>query len=272
MNTPTKLHTLAAAAAITFPLNAIGPTIATAEPTPAPQPAADTKPAGTTKPDDQFADTQRTVITRDGWKVVVKKTTEALRSVPPLNRSPQSFEAFSTVGGEAQVMVAGPKRKPTSKIKSAVLTTGLQVGCAVTADSLTIGGSLSNATNVGVTPSVTANLTGTAQGQGGSSGGSGGGSVSAGVTPGISATVGDTLTETGSISGVLKPGTTKDIPYAKKNLEGADAATYTREVRVAVDNCIGGVQVRSYATIALQTDRTDDSITTYGKPIFITRP
>ncbi|MGX9295766.1 MspA family porin [Tsukamurella paurometabola] len=235
---------------------------------PAPKPSGETKP----KADDQFADSSRTVVTRDGWKVVVTKTMEALRSVPPLNRSPQSFEAFSTIGGEATVSVADPTKKPKSKVKSAVLTTGLQVGCAVTADSLTVGGSISNATNVGVTPSVTANLTGTATGQGGTTGGSGGGSVSAGVTPGISATIGDTLTETGSISGVLKPGTTKDIPYAKKSLEGPDAATYTREVRVAVDNCIGGVQVRSYATIALQTDRTDDSITTYGKPIFITRP
>ncbi|MDP0396737.1 MspA family porin [Tsukamurella strandjordii] len=242
--------------------------IATAAPNPAPKPAADTKP----KPDDEFADSSRTVVTRDGWKMVVTKTSEALRSVPPLNRSPQSFEAFSTIGGEATVSVADPKKPPKSKVKSAVLTTGLQVGCAVTADSLTVGGSISNATNVGVTPSVTANLTGTATGQGGTTGGSGGGSVSAGVTPGISATVGNTLTETGSISGVIKPGTSKDIPYAKKNLEGPDAATYTREVRVAVDNCIGGVQVRSYATIALQTDRTDDSITTYGKPIFITRP
>jgi hypothetical protein len=258
---------LAGAAALAFAAVTIPGYAAHAAPTPAPKPAADTK-----KADDQFADTQRTVITRDGWKMVVKKTTEELRSVPPLNRSPQSFEGFSTVGGEATVSVADPKIKPKSKIKSAVLTTGLQVGCAVTADSLTIGGSLSNATNASVTPSVTANLTGTAQGQGGSSGGSGGGSVSAGVTPGISGTLGNTLTESGSISGVLKPGTSKDIAYAKKNLEGPDAATYTREVRVAVDNCIGGVQVRAYATIALQTDRTDDSITTYGKPIFLTRP
>ncbi|BDD80650.1 hypothetical protein TPB0596_04130 [Tsukamurella pulmonis] len=38
----------------------------------------------------------------------------------------------------------------------------------------------------------------------------------------------------------------------------------SRDIRIAVDNCIGGVQVR--------TDATDDTLTTFGKPIFLTRP
>ncbi|RDH13904.1 MspA family porin [Tsukamurella pulmonis] len=63
---------------------------------------------------------------------------------------------------------------------------------------------------------------------------------------------------------MLKPGTTKDIPYAKKAVVGLNAQVMSRDIRIAVDNCIGGVQVR--------TDATDDTLTTFGKPIFLTRP
>ncbi|TWS29541.1 MspA family porin [Tsukamurella conjunctivitidis] len=225
--------------------------------------------------DGEFADTSRELITRDGWKVTVSKFGEKLDSVPPLNRSPQSFEGFSSVGGEAKIEAAypnDPKRKPSSKIKSATLTTGVQVGCAVTADSLTVGGSLSNATTASITPTVTASGTVTGQGQGGSNGGSGGGSVSGTGTGSLSGTLSDTVTETGNISGILKPGTTKDIPYAKKAVVGPNAQVMSRDIRIAVDNCIGGVQVRTYATVAISTDATDDTLTTFGKPIFLTRP
>lgn len=58
--------------------------------------------------DGEFADTSRELITRDGWKVTVSKFGEKLDSVPPLNRSPQSFEGFSSVGGEAKIEAAYP--------------------------------------------------------------------------------------------------------------------------------------------------------------------
>ncbi|MGC5024417.1 MspA family porin [Tsukamurella sp. DT100] len=288
---PRTLIGLCAAATI-----AITAAPAGAAPAPAPKPAPAaatakpaTAPAAVTPPpaprmrvpvpgqirDGEFADTSRELITRDGWKVTVSKFGEKLDSVPPLNRSPQSFEGFSSVGGEAKIEAAypnDPKRKPSSKIKSATLTTGTQIGCAVTADSLTVGGSLSNATTASITPTVTASGTVTGQGQGGSNGGSGGGSVSGTGTGSLSGTLSDTVTETGSISGVLKPGTTKDIPYAKKAVVGPNAQVMSRDIRIAVDNCIGGVQVRTYATVAISTDATDDTLTTFGKPIFLTRP
>lgn len=219
-----------------------------------------------------FADTSRVLTTRDGWRVTVSKYGEKLDSVPPLNRSPQSFEGFSNVGGQVTIVQADPKIKPVAKLKSVTLTTGIHVGCAVTADSATIGGSLSNATTGSLTPSVSASGTVTGQGQGGSGGGQGGGSVSGTGTGGLSGTVSDTVTETGNISGIIKPGTTKDIPYAKKAVTGPNVQTMTRDVRIAVDNCIGGVQVRSYATVAISTDRTDDTVTTFGKPVFLVRP
>lgn len=219
-----------------------------------------------------FADASRELVTRDGWKITVTKFGEKLDAVPPLNRSPQSVEGFSSVGGEAKLVAADPKKKPTSRVKSMTLTTGSHVGCAVTADSLTVGGSLSNATTGSVTPTVNASGTVTGQGQGGSSGGQGGGSVSGTAGGGLSGTLSDTVTETGNISGVLKPGTTKDIPYAKKAVVGPNAQIMSRDIRLAVDNCIGGVQIRTYASIAISTDATDDTLTVFGKPIFLTRP
>lgn len=285
---PRTLVCLCAAVAIAI---AAAPASAAPAPAPKPAPATAAKPetAAVTPPpaprmrvplpgqirEGEFADTSRELITRDGWKVTVSKFGEKLDSVPPLNRSPQSFEGFSSLGGEAKIETAYPndlKRKPTSRIKSATLTTGVQVGCAVTADSLTIGGSLSNATTASITPTVTASGTVTGQGQGGSNGGSGGGSVSTTGTGSLSGSLSDTVTETGSLSGVLKPGTTKDIPYAKKAVVGPNAQTMSRDIRIAVDNCIGGVQIRTYATVAVSTDATDDTLTTFGKPIFLTRP
>lgn len=277
---PRKLIALcAAAAAVTL---AAGPAVAAPAPAPKPTPAAATvapPPAPLMRVPvpgqirtGEFADTSRELITRDGWKVTVSKFGEKLDSVPPLNRSPQSFEGFSSVGGEAKIGIADAKHKPVNKIKSATLTTGVQVGCAVTADSLTVGGSLSNATTASITPTVTASGTVTGQGQGGSGGGQGGGSVSGTGTGSLSGTLSDTVTETGNISGILKPGTTKDIPYAKKAVVGPNAQVMSRDIRIAVDNCIGGVQVRTYATVAISTDATDDTLTTFGKPIFLTRP
>jgi hypothetical protein len=278
----------ATAASLTLAVGPAAAAPAPAAPKPAPAPAA-AKPAPVavvTPPpaprmrvpipgqirEGDFADTSRELITRDGWKVTVSKFGEKLDSVPPLNRSPQSFEGFSSVGGEAKVETADPKRKPVNKIKAATLTTGIQIGCAITADSLTIGGSLSNATTGSVTPTVNASGTVTGQGQGGSGGGQGGGSVSGTAGGSLSGTLSDTVTETGNISGILKPGTTKDIPYAKKAVVTGNAQTMTRDIRIAVDNCIGGVQVRAYATIAVSTDATDDTLTTFGKPIFLNRP
>ncbi|TWS21078.1 hypothetical protein FK529_00190 [Tsukamurella asaccharolytica] len=122
------------------------------------------------------------------------------------------------------------------------------------------------------TPTVSASGTVTGQGQGGSGGGQGGGSVSGTGTGSLSGTLSDTVTETGNISGILKPGTTKDIPYAKKAVDGPNAQVMSRDIRIAVDNCIGGVQVRTYATVAISTEATDDTLTTFGKPIFLPRP
>lgn len=223
-------------------------------------------------PSGPFADASRVLVTRDGWKVTVTKFGEKLDSVPPLDRSPQSYEGFSSLGGQAKIVAADPKHAPVAKIRSATLTTGVHVGCAVTADSLTVGGSVSNATTGSVTPSVSATGSVTGQGQGGSGGGQGGGSVTGSVTPSVSGSLSDTVTETGNISGVLKPGTTKEIPYAKKAIVGPDAEVMTRDVRLAVDNCIGGVAVRAFVTVAISTDRTDDTVTTFGKPIPLIRP
>ncbi|VEH95940.1 MspA (plasmid) [Tsukamurella tyrosinosolvens] len=45
----------------------------------------------------------------------------------------------------------------------------------------------------------------------------------------------------------------------------------TKETRIAMDSCLGGAQIRAYATATLSTDQGDSAITTYGKPLFIER-
>ncbi|KXP11550.1 hypothetical protein AXK57_22005 [Tsukamurella pulmonis] len=110
-----------------------------------------------------------------------------------------------------------------------------------------------------------------ANGSGGSNGGQGGGSVNGSISPGISGTLGNTVTLGGSITGTLGPGTTRDLPIAKKDLNGQTAYLISRETRVSVDGCLGGAQVRSYATATVVTDAGTSNITTYGRVLFIER-
>lgn len=145
------------------------------------------------------------------------------------------------------------------------------MGCASEAKSLALAGNLSDAVSTSVTPSVSGTVGASGNGSGGSSGGQGGGSVNASGTAGVSATVGNTVTIGGSITGTLGPGMTRDFPIAKKDLNGQTAYVISRETRLSVDGCLGGAQVRAYATATVVTDAGTSSITTYGKVLFIER-
>ncbi|WP_175374930.1 MspA family porin [Tsukamurella pulmonis] len=218
-----------------------------------------------------FADTTRAVTTPDGWIIRAYIYGMDLRSVIPLGRGLNSYESFVSVSGKATIDPVDPKKPPKTKVKAATITVGMTLACPVSPQQLQISGTASNAVNGSITPGVSGTLSGTGQGSGGSSGGTGGGSVTASVTPSVSATLGDTVTTSGTISGTLAPGTAKDFPIAKKSLEGTAAYVTTRESRAAVDGCMGGVQVRMYATASISTQLGDSAITTYGKPIFIER-
>lgn len=234
-------------------------------------PAADKAPVPGGIRSGLFADTSRALEIPEGYTIRVWKYGEDLRSVLPLGRALNSYEAFSRLAGSATITYTDPKKKPKVPVKGGNITTGVQLGCASQAQSLQIGGNLSDAVATSVTPSVNGTVGASGNGSGGSNGGQGGGSVNGSISPGISGTVGNTVTIGGSITGTLGPGTTRDFPIAKKDLAGQTAYVISRETRLSVDGCLGGAQIRSYATATIVTDAGTSSITTYGKVLFIER-
>lgn len=234
-------------------------------------PAADKAPVPGGIRSGLFADTSRALEIPEGYTIRVWKYGEDLRSVLPLGRALNSYEAFSRLAGSATITYTDPKKKPKVAVKGGNITTGVQLGCASEAKSLALAGNLSDAVSTSVTPSVSGTVGASGNGSGGSSGGQGGGSVNGSVTGGVSATVGNTVTIGGSITGTLGPGMTRDFPIAKKDLSGQTAYVISRETRLSVDGCLGGAQVRAYATATIVTDAGTSSITTYGKVLFIER-
>lgn len=234
-------------------------------------PAADKAPRPGAIRTGLFADTSRALETREGYVIRAWKYGEELRSIIPLGRALNTYEAIVSIAGEGLIEFKDPKNKPKVPIRSASITVGLTLACAATPQSLQIGGTLSNAVNASVTPSLSGTVGATAGGQGGSSGGQGSGSVNGSITPGVSGTLGDTVTTSGTMTGTIAPGTSKDFPIAKKSLTGQSGYVVTKETRIAMDSCLGGAQVRAYATATLSTDQGDSAITTYGKPLFIER-
>ncbi|RDB49400.1 hypothetical protein DVB87_03130 [Tsukamurella tyrosinosolvens] len=234
-------------------------------------PAADKAPRPGAIRTGLFADTSRALETREGYVIRAWKYGEELRSIIPLGRALNTYEAIVSIAGEGLIEYKDPKNKPKVPIRSASITVGLTLACAATPQNLQIGGTLSNAVNASVTPSLSGTVGATAGGQGGSSGGQGSGSVNGSITPGISGTLGDTVTTSGTMTGTIAPGTSKDFPIAKKSLAGQSGYVVTKETRIAMDSCLGGAQVRAYATATLSTDQGDSAITTYGKPLFIER-
>ncbi|WP_102102072.1 MspA family porin [Tsukamurella tyrosinosolvens] len=234
-------------------------------------PAADKAPTPGGIRGGMYADTSRALEIPEGYTIRVWKYGENLRSVLPLGRALNSYEAFSQLAGSATLSITDPKKPPKVRVKGGNVTIGLQLGCASEAKSLAIAGNASDAINTSVTPSLNGTVGASANGSGGSNGGQGGGSVNGSISPGISGTLGNTVTLGGSITGTLGPGTTRDLPIAKKDLNGQTAYLISRETRVSVDGCLGGAQVRSYATATVVTDAGTSNITTYGRVLFIER-
>ncbi|MFC7756259.1 MspA family porin [Tsukamurella soli] len=234
-------------------------------------PAPDPSPVPGAVRSGPFADTSRALTTPDGYVIRAWLFGLHRRDTSPLGRALNSYESFLDAAGKAVITYADPKHKPTEPVSAATITIGVELGCAATPDSMIIGGNLSNTTEGSVTPGLSATTTGTGTGSGGSTGGQGGGSVSQSVTPSISGTGDDAFTEGGTLSGVIRPGTTREFPIARKSLTGTSGYVISRETRLAVDGCLGGAQVRAWATAAISTPAGDSSITTYSQVWFIDR-
>lgn len=218
-----------------------------------------------------FADKSRAQADRDGFVIRANLFGQDVRSVAPLGRALNSYQAVASLAGEAIIEFRDPKRPPKAKVRGATITVGASLGCAATPQQLQLGGTLSQAVNYSVTPSLSGTVGATAGGSGGSSGGEGNGSVNGSITPGISGTGGGTTTVSGTIQGSIAPGASKEFPLAKKALSGRSGYVVMRETTIRMDSCLGGSQLVFWAVATLSTDNGDVSTTAYGVPLFIKR-
>lgn len=244
-----------AAAALVVGVPGVG--VAVAAPDPAVQPG-DAKPKRDTE---KVPDARREIVTDDGWKVLIRKSDEKVDRYPNLAQSPWSKEGFTTLKAIGEISGAG--KVP---VQAATITMGYQLGCNTDVSSgITLTGGITNATTVGISPTVGVNASVT--GQGGTTGGQGSGTV--GGNAGVTGNLSNTLAETGQLSATLKPGTITTITYGSKPLQGSYAAQTFRDVHIKVDACMGPISLRSFATVSVVTSRNTDSVTAYGRPVYL---
>ncbi|WP_067566213.1 MspA family porin [Nocardia acidivorans] len=182
---------------------------------------------------DAVADKSRTIVTEDGWSLTVSKLGETVDRYPNLAATPFTREGFVSL--QAVGDIAG---KGKSDIKWGVLDTGYQIGCQV---------DVSNGLHLGlgfsIGPSVGLSIIGPDVG------------AHASVSPNVSTT--------------LKPGSIQTVSFAKKSVIDKRASIYDDQAEVKVDNCMGPVTLRSFATITISTDTADNATTVYGDPIWL---
>ncbi len=176
-----------------------------------------------------FADRTVTRTTGDGWKVSAVKASERVNSVPPLNQSPWSKEAFLSLRGEGRITGEG-----ALPVNAGAVSTGFQVGC-----------------NTDATSGVTLGVTGGPTAQ-----------MSISYPPAI--VIGAQVMP--SISTTLRPGTIVDVPFGTKPMAGGKAGIELSGVHLKVDGCLGPVAVRAYTRVAISTAANDTTIHAYGKP------
>ena len=103
-----------------------------------------------------------------------------------------------------------------------------------------------------------------------SEGGSVGGDADIGINPGF--TSGSDLISDfgpyadlgGNVSINLLPGTITNIGLGKKSLKGRTGEIVVHDAHVKVDACGGAVSVRFFASVMIDTDKSDDSVNAYG--------
>ena len=113
---------------------------------------------------------------------------------------------------------------------------GLQLGCQV---DLSEGGSLSAGADAGINPGF-------------NSGGN------------ILSIIGPYAEINGNASINLLPGTITNLGLGKKELKGPTGEIVIHDAHVKVDACGGQVSVRFFASVMIDTDKSDDSVNAYG--------
>ncbi|HXO53310.1 MAG TPA: MspA family porin [Mycobacterium sp.] len=176
------------------------------------------------------ADVTQSADTDDGWHLSAALTRMAINSVPNMAATAFTREGFVT--GKAAATIEGNGAIP---VNSGNLVLGLQLGCQV---DLSEGGSLNVGGDVGINPSF-----------------NGGNPLSV---------IGPFAQVNGDASINLLPGTITNLGLGKKELKGRTGEIVIHDAHVKVDACGGQVSVRFFASVMIDTDKSDDSVNAYG--------
>jgi hypothetical protein len=176
------------------------------------------------------ADVTQSAVTDDGWHLSAALTRMTINSAP--NMAATAFTREGFVSGKAAATIDG---NGSSAVNSGTLVFGLQLGCQV---DLSEGGSVGVDADAGVSP------------------GFNGGNLLNIVGP--YADIG------GNASINLLPGNITNLGLGKKELKGRSGEIVVHDAHVKVDGCGGQVAVRFFATAMIDTDKSDDSVNTYG--------
>ena len=154
----------------------------------------------------------------------------AINSVPNMAATAFTREGFVT--GKAAATIDGNGAIP---VNSGNLVLGLQLGCQV---DLSEGGSLNVGGDAGISPSF-----------------NGGNPLNV---------IGPFAQVNGDASINLLPGTITNLGLGKKELKGRTGEIVIHDAHVKVDACGGQVSVRFFASVMIDTDKSDDSVNAYG--------
>jgi hypothetical protein len=177
------------------------------------------------------ADVTQSADTDDGWHLSAALTRMTINSVPNMAATAFTREGFVT--GKAEATIAG---NGAIAVNSGTLVLGLQLGCQV---DLSEGGSLSAGADAGINP--------------GFSSGSN-----------LLSVIGPYAEVNGNASINLLPGTITNLGLGKKELKGPAGEIVIHDAHVKVDACGGQVSVRFFASVMIDTDKSDDSVNAYG--------
>jgi hypothetical protein len=176
------------------------------------------------------ADVMQSADTDDGWHLSAALTNMTINSVPNMAATAFTREGFVT--GKAVATIDGNGAVP---VNSGLLVLGLQLGCQI---DLSEGGSVSGGADAGI--------------------GLGIGNVVTDDTSGPYADI------NGNVSLNLLPGTITNVGLGTKSLKGRTGEIFVHDAHVKVDACGGPVSIRFFTTAKIDTDKSDDSVNTYG--------
>jgi hypothetical protein len=176
------------------------------------------------------ADVTQSADTDDGWHLSTSLTNMTIDSVPNMAATAFTREGFVT--GKAVANIDG---NGDASVNSGMLVFGVQLGCQI---DLSEGASLSGGGDAGI--------------------GLGIGNIVTNDTTGPYADI------NGNVSVNLLPGTITNVGLGTKSLKGRIGEIFVHDAHVKVDACGGPVSIRMFATAKIDTDKSDDSVNTYG--------